>query len=47
MQSINDSKILELAKHYIDEEKIIDKGKINEILSDKNTQKIIKNYKYY
>ena len=47
MQSINDSKILELAKHDIDEEKIIDKGKINEILSDKNTQKIIKNYKYY
>ena len=47
MLSINDSKILELAKHYIDEEKIIDKGKINEILSDKNTQKIIKNYKYY
>ena len=47
MQSINDSKILELAKHYIDEEKIIDKGKINEILSDKNSQKIIKNYKYY
>ena len=47
MQSMNDSKILELAKHYIDEDKIIDKGKINEILSDKNTQKIIKNYKYY
>lgn len=47
MQSMNDSKILELAKHYIDEEKIIDKGKISEILSDKNTKKTIKNYNYY
>ena len=44
LQSMNDSKILELANRFIDEEKVLDKNKINDILNDKNSQKIMKKY---
>ena len=46
LQSMNDSKILELANHYVNDDKILDKGKINDILNDKNNQKTVKKYKY-
>ena len=45
LQSMNDSKMLELANRYIDEEKVLDKNKINDILNDKSSQKIMKKYK--
>ena len=46
LQSMNDSKILELANHYVNDDQILDKGKINDILNDKNNQKTVKKYKY-
>ena len=43
MQSINDSKMLEMASNYIDDDMdIFDKGRINDILNDKNTRKTFK-----
>ncbi len=45
MQSINDSKMLELANKYVNDGKGLDKTKINDILNDKTTQKIMKKYK--
>ena len=44
MQSINDSKMLELANNYVDVDDmdIFDMGRINDILNNKNTQKIMK-----
>ena len=42
---MNDSKMLELANRYIDDEKVLDKNKINDILNDKSSQKIMKKYK--
>ena len=45
LQSINDSKILELANRYVNDGRILDKEKINEILSDKSSKKITKIFK--
>ena len=45
LQSMNDSKMFELANFYVEEGGVLDKGKINEILDEKSTQKIIKKYK--
>ena len=45
LQSVNDSKMLELANRYVEEGKGIDKSKINDILNDKTSQKIVKHYK--
>ena len=43
MQSINDSKMLEMASNYIEDDMdIFDKGRINDILNDKNTRKTFK-----
>ena len=42
MQSLNDSKMLELANHFVEEEKFLNKDKINEILNEKNNQRNIK-----
>ena len=39
LQSINDSKMLEYANQYIEEEKMVNKEKINEILNEKNSQR--------
>ena len=45
LQSMNDSKILEMANHFVDEEKALDINQINDILNDKSCQKIMKQYK--
>ena len=49
LQSINDSKMLEMANYFIDDDKIVNKEKISEILNEKNSQRnfkiINKNYK--
>ena len=45
LQSMNDSKMLELANNYVDDENNFDLDKINDILNDKNSQKIMKKYK--
>ena len=45
LQSMNDSRMLELANHYVNDDNILDKGKINNILNDKNYQKVLKNNK--
>ena len=49
LQSINDSKMMEMANHFIDDDKIINKEKISEILNEKSNQRnfkiIDKNYK--
>ena len=49
LQSINDSKMLEMANHFIDDDKIVNKEKISEILNEKNSQRnfkiINKNFK--
>ena len=45
LQSMNDSKMLELANKYVDDERGLDKTKINDILNDKRTQRIMKKYK--
>ena len=45
LQSINDSKMLELANNYVDDGNNFDLDKINDILNDKNSQKIMKKYK--
>lgn len=45
LQSMNDSKMFELANFYVEDGGVLDKGKINEILDEKSTQKIIKKYK--
>ena len=42
LQSINDSKMLELANKYIDDGVIVDKSEINDILNDKTIQKVMK-----
>ena len=42
LQSINDSKMLELANKYIDDGVIVDKSEINDILNDKTFQKVMK-----
>ena len=42
---MNDSKMLELANKYVDDERGLDKTKINDILNDKRTQRIMKKYK--
>ena len=42
LQTINDSKMFELANQFIEEDKIVNKEKINEILNEKNTQRNIK-----
>ena len=43
LQSINDSKMLELANRYVNNGRILDKVKINEILSNKSLKKNYKN----
>ena len=45
LQSMNDSKMLELANKYVDDGRGLDKTKINDILNDKSTQRIMKKYK--
>ena len=45
LQSMNDSKMFELANFYVEDGGVLDKGKINEILDEKSTQKIFKKYK--
>ena len=45
LQSMNDSKMLELANKYVDDERDLYKTKINDILNDKSTQRIMKKYK--
>ena len=45
LQSMNDSKMLELANKYVDDERNLYKTKINDILNDKSTQRIMKKYK--
>ena len=45
LQSMNDSKMLELANKYVDDERGLDKTKINDILNDKSTQRIMKKNK--
>ena len=42
IQSINDSKMMEMANHFVEEDKIVNKDKINEILNEKNSQRYIK-----
>ena len=42
LQSVNDSKMLELANRYIEEGKSLDKNKINDILNNKSCQKKMK-----
>ena len=42
LQSINDSRIFELANHFIDEDKTVNKDKINSILNEKYSQRNIK-----
>ena len=46
LQSMNDSRMLELANHFVDEDKMVNKDKINEILNEKYTQRNIKMNKY-
>ena len=46
LQSTNDSRMLELANHFVDEDKMVNKDKINEILNEKYTQRNIKMNKY-
>ena len=46
MQSLNDSKMLEMASKYVEEDNAkLDKNKANEILNEKNAQKLLKKYK--
>ena len=46
MQSLNDSKMLEMASKYVYEDNAkIDKNLVNEILNEKNSQKLLKQYK--
>ena len=42
LQSLNDSRIFELANHFIDEDKNVNKEKINSILNEKYSQRNIK-----
>ena len=42
IQSINDSKMMEMANHFVEEDKLVNKDKINEILNEKNSQRYIK-----
>ena len=42
LQSINDSRIFELANHFVDEDKMVNKEKINSILNEKYSQRNIK-----
>ena len=42
LQSINDSRILELANHFVDGDKMVNKEKINSILNEKYSQRNIK-----
>ena len=46
LQSINDSKMLEIANKFIEEDKTFNKDTINGILNEKNSQKNIKINKY-
>ena len=45
LQSMNDSKMLELANKYIDDGGVLDRSKINDILNDKSSQKFMKKNK--
>ncbi len=47
LQSINDSKILEIANIFIEDDKAFNKGEISEILKDKNYQKKLKSLNNY
>ena len=47
LQSINDSKILEIANKFIEDDKAFNKGEISEILKDKNYQKKLKSLNNY
>ena len=47
LQSINDSKILEIANKFIEDDKAFNKGEISEILKDKNHQKKLKSLNNY
>ena len=38
IQSMNDSKIFEIANYYLNEEETVDKIQINDILSSKNSK---------
>ena len=42
LQSINDSKMLEMANYFVEEEKIVNKEQIKEILNEKTSQRNIK-----
>ena len=42
LQSINDSKMLEMANYFVEEDKIVNKEQIKEILNEKNSQRNIK-----
>ena len=45
MQSLNDSKMLEMASKYVDNNKLVDKKEINEILNEKSNQQLFKKLK--
>ena len=42
MQSLNDSKIFEMASKYVDRKRLVDKKEVNEILNEKNNQQSFK-----